>query len=480
MPMVRSSRWRSFVDALLYGTGGWFFLLLPALLMFVASLRCWDQKPWILWGGLAFQLVICALSFGSRRSWKQPIGPSIITLYLTALAWLWFGDPVTDWLNHLTKGILIGMPVLVFCYQTLIESRAPEIRRANLLAHRLAERQDWPAELAQCRILPEVKAFRAALTCDAAPALALLQHARLEVRVAALAALEFRKDWRPGQAEHVLQFGQRAEQPAARAAAVLALANLEDRQMLETLAQFFHDPSPEVRRAAIDALLWDCERRWSWIRYAVRRTLSDPMFKDDGPIVPEGQTLTHEVVQDMTAWCAEKGLISARAAETLATHYHRLLSEQSNPKILETIRRQVADPQTPALLRLELGKLMQIHQELDAQILEQLLDPKTPTTLRLIASETILSLEIDHLLHDLAVSTLKDLSRLPNREIALGAADVVQRRLGVDLGIGLGQPLPAVATRQATEIIRRLSAWASQGEEELERSGAPRKSRWAI
>ena len=39
------------------------------------------------------------------------------------------------------------------------------------------------------------------------------------------------------------------------------------------------------------------------------------MFKDDGPIVPGGQLLTKEVVQDMTAWCSEKGLISARAAE---------------------------------------------------------------------------------------------------------------------------------------------------------------------
>ena len=71
---------------------------------------------------------------------------------------------------------------------------------------------------------------------------------------------------------------------------------------------------------------------------------------------------------------------------------------------------------------------------------------------------------------------------MPNREIALGTADVVQRRLGVDLGIGLGQPLPPLNSRQATDIIRRLAAWANQGDDEdLERSGSnPRGSRWSI
>ena len=113
-------------------------------------------------------------------------------------------------------------------------------------------------------------------------------------------------------------------------------------------------------------------------------------------------------------------------------------------------------------------------------LLEQLLDPGTPATLRLIACETILALQNEHMLRNVAISGLRDLARLPNREIALGAADVVQRRLGVDLGIGLGQPLPAINTRQAAEIIRRLIGWASQGEEDLERSGLPTGSRWAI
>jgi hypothetical protein len=469
------------VDTIFHGAGRWFLLLVPTLLLLGAALRSIDQKPWMLWGGMAFQLVICSLSFCSRRSWNQPIGPSIVTLYLTGLAWLWLGNPAHDWLDHLAKGVLIAMPVLVFSHQALIESGAPVMRRANLLAQRLATRQDWPADWGMCRSLPEVKAFRATLAYNAAPALALLQHPRLEVRVAALAALEFRKDWRPGQAEMILLMAQRAEEPTVRAAAVLALANLDDRLMIETLAQFLNDPNREVRRSVCEALLWDCEHRWSWIRFAVRRSLSDPMFKDDGPLLPEGQILTVEVVKDLTAWCAEKGLISVRSAETLAAHYNHLLSEQADPGVVASIRQHLAQTQTPAVLRVELGRILQAHQAMDSQLLEALLDGGSPASLRLIACETILSQDdSSNALRSMAISGLKDLARLPNREIALGTADVVQRRLGVDLGIGLGQPLPAANTRQAVETVRRLIAWASEGEEDLERSGLTGPSRCAV
>ena len=272
MSMLRASRWAKMWDSLFFGTGRALVLLLPAAILLVSAARCWDTRPWILLGGLAFQILIFLLTFISYRTWNQPIGPSIVTLYLTAEAWLWFGDGINDWFTHLCKGLLIGIPIVVFGYQTLIESGAPVMRRAHGLARRLAQRNDWPTELVQCRTLPEVKAFRATLAYDAAPALALLQHDRKEVRVAALAALEFRKEWRPGQAELVMQTAQRSEEPAVRAAAVLALGNLEDRMMIETLAQFLNDPNREVRRSAVEALLWDSEHRWSWIRFAVRRT----------------------------------------------------------------------------------------------------------------------------------------------------------------------------------------------------------------
>src|ERR1043166_6090487 len=203
----------------------------------------------------------------------------IITLYLTGLSWLWFGDPAEDWLNHFAKAILVVVPIVAFAYQSLLESGALVLRRANTLTQRLAKRQEWPADLAAVRNLPEVKALRAALVYDAGPALVLLRHPRPEVRLAALAALEFRKEWAPGQAELVLQLAQSAEQPAIRAAAVAALGNIEDRELIEMVASFLHDTNLEVRRDAIEALLWDCEKRWSWIRHGLRRVLADPLFQ---------------------------------------------------------------------------------------------------------------------------------------------------------------------------------------------------------
>ncbi len=437
-------------------------LLLPTGLLLTASLRHDGSNSIMLWMGTVFQAGVCLLNIPSLRHARQPVSPAVICLYLIALAWLWWGSSLEDWFTNLAKAILLVVPLLVFGYQTLMDSGAPAIRRARLLANRLANRKEWPAELAACRTLAEVKALRAALGMDASPALALLDHRRPEVRVAALAALEFRKDWRPGQAELVLQVAQRAEQPAIRAAAVTALGNLEDRTLVETVAQFLHDTSWEVRRAAIESLLWDSERRWGWIRFAVRRILADPLFLTDGPLIHDGQLLTPEAVNDLTAWCAEKGALGSRAALTLGAHYSRALNERPDEALANNLRRQLGNPHTPAVFRLELGRLLQYHQELDLPLLEKMLDPSNPAPLRLIASEAMLADHPDGPGRLTAIAALRDLARLPNREIALATADVIQRRLGVDLGLGLGQPLPPLHSRQAAEITRRVMLWATQ------------------
>ena len=451
-------------------------LLLPAALLAGAALR--EQQPtetnWPLWMGAMFQVGICFLTFLSSRSWRQPLGPSVITLYLIGLGWLWFGAWIDDWYNHLARAILLIVPLIVFGKQSLNESGATRLRRANVLAQRLSRRKDWPTDLHACRTLPEVKAFRAAVGFDAAPALALLSHPRIEVRIAALAALEFRKDWRPGQAEMVLQTAQSAEHPALRAAAISALGYLEDRGLVEMLAEFLPDPSPEVRKAAAEALLWDTERRWHWIRFAIRRLLSDPLYQSDGPLAPDGQVLNQEAVHDLTAWCAEKGVLAARSALTLTSHYAMSLSERPDPKTVQMLQNLLADVQTPSVLRLELGKLLQQFQELDPTMLRKLLDSSNPAPLRLIACETILGIEQDEHVRNGAIMALRELARLPNREIALNTADVVQRRLGVDMGLALGQPLPQLQSRPAADIARRVLHWASQfdmqSEEDLEDS----------
>jgi hypothetical protein len=433
-------------------------LLLPGVLLMLAAFRVPEQNALMLWLGVAFQFLVALLSFVSRPAWRQPLGPSVITLYVIALGWLWLGvGNSDDWYPHLAQAVLLVVPLLVFAQQLLTDSGAYALRRARLLAQRVAQRPDWPADLSACRQLPEVKAFREALHVDAGPALDLLSSPRTEVRVAALAALEFRQNWRHGQAEIVLRLVQRAPEPTVRGAALLALANVDDRLLIETLAEFLRDPSWEVRRAATEALLWDSEHRWGWIRHAVRRCLADPTLKDDGPLHHDAQGLPPEAVADLTAWAAEKGILGVRAALTLGVHYKRTLGDQPAPEPVAALREQLANPHAPPALRLELAWILKNHEELDRELLENLLDPASPAPLRLIAVDSLLAGGE----HYEAVAALRDLARLPNREIGVAAADIVQRRLGVDLGLPLGQPLPPVHTRLAAEVTRRVMSWAS-------------------
>jgi HEAT repeat protein len=435
------------------------FFLLPGGILLVASLRSPPQHSLMLWMGTAFQFLVCFLSLVSRQSWRQPLGPSLITLYVIGLGWLYLGTPnSTDWFPHAAQATLLVVPLLVFAQQVLTESGASAHRRARMLGSRLASRKEWPASLAACRSLPEVKAFREALHVDPTPALALLTHGRAQVRVAALAALEFRPNWRRDQAEMVLQVAQRAQEPEVRASAIMALGNVEDRLLIETLAEFLRDPAWEVRRAATEALLWDSEHRWSWLRHPVRRALGDPAHFDDGPLSHDGQMLTAEAVADLTAWASEKGLVGQRAAWTLGAHYTRVLNERPDDELIPQLCRQLADPKAPSALRLELATLLRNTGALDKDLLKKLLEPSNPAPVRLIAVEGLLAGDSDYE----ARAALRDLARLPNREIALATADVVQRRLGVDLGLTLGQPLPPIHTRHAAEVARKIMMWAAQ------------------
>jgi hypothetical protein len=216
-----------------------------------------------------------------------------------------------------------------------------------------------------------------------------------------------------------------------------------------------------VRKAATEALLWDTEHRWGWLRHAVRRTLGDPACQEDGPLSCDGQPLTAEAVADLTAWSAEKGAVGIRAALTLGAHYTRILSEGASPEVLDQLHRKLTDPHAPPSLRIELARVLRSHQELDRDLLENLLDPANPAPLRLSAVEALLA----KYNHAGALAALHDLARLPNREIALATAGLVQRRLGIDLGVPPDQPLPPVHSRQAAEVSRRVLNWAAKHDE---------------
>jgi len=291
-------------------------------------LVCAIAKPhWVLWAGVAFQLAMVALLrlIGRGQGW-QPLGTSALILYWTAIGWLFLGSGIRELSDprfNLALAILLVVSVVVFGLQILADSGAQEIRNARMLAQRLEDRKDWPADLASCCDLPEVKELREAVHHDPVPALAMLLQPRPQVRMAALAALEFRKHWEPGQAELVLSVAQHAPEPEVRAGAIMALANMNDRLLVDRLADYLCDPSQGVRRAATEALLWNSEKRWTWIRPAVRKALCDAVQEEDGPLIPNGQLLSSDAVNDLTAWSAEKGVMAIRAALTLGAHYER-------------------------------------------------------------------------------------------------------------------------------------------------------------
>lgn len=443
-------------------------LLLPIGLLAGAALRSEGQAQTLLWVGSTIEVLILSFLMMARRAWQQPVGHAVTLLYLIALAWLWLSRGLAnDWYCHLAQFLLFVIPLVVFALQTMTDSGAFALRHANQLAQRLAQRKDWPLELADCAKLPEVKAFREALAIDATPALNLLHDPRPQVRLAALAALEFRTGWRKSQAELVLRYVQQAREPLLRAAAILALANIHDRPFIERLAEALRDPAREVRRAAVEALLWDSGSRWTWIREAVHQSLGDAAFAGDGPIVCDGPPLSAEVVTDLVAWAAEKGPIAVRAAQTLGAYYQRVLTTASDSALLQILKQQINSSQTAPALRIEVAQALRAIGALDRPLQEALLDNGNPGPLRLIAAEEILADGPN----EQAVSALRDIARMPNREMALAAADVVQRRLAVDLGLALGQPLPAVHSRQAAEIIRRLMKWASIVPEQAETEG---------
>jgi HEAT repeats len=438
-------------------------VLTPSVLLFVAGLRTEGAaSEWFLVGaGLLAAITGMLMAF--QRTLAPAPGVGVLVSYIVGAGWLWAGlsrVDVQDWYLHAVYAVLLVGPVGLVASYTVMQSGALLFRRSRMLAHRIQERGGWPTELTAVKDLPVVKAFREALAYDAGPAIQLLSDPRPAVRMAALSALEFRKFWRSGQAELVMGLLHKEPVPEVRAAAVTALANTHEREIVETLAETLRDHDPRVRKAAAEAIFWDVENRWSWIRYGVRRSLADAALREDGPLLEDGQRLPQPAVDDLLAWAAEKGLLSLRSSQTLALMYARMLQdkpEQAMPKIVDLVQ----NPHTPPLLRIEMARLLQSQHTLEPKLSEELLDQGNPAPLRLVAAESLLESGPQHVR---AVITLRELAKLPNRELSLATASVVQRCLGVDLGLALGQPMPSLNSGRAIEVTRRLMTWAANPE----------------
>src|SRR5438552_5677299 len=127
-------------------------LLLPILLLALAAMRAGNEnKPqFILWAGTLFQVLLSGLVLQSRRLGRNPLGSTVLVLYVVALAWLALGEGIANqhgWYSRFAQGMLFLIGMLFFGRLVVIESGLRERYAAGMQALRLADRTDWPASL---------------------------------------------------------------------------------------------------------------------------------------------------------------------------------------------------------------------------------------------------------------------------------------------------------------------------------------------
>ena len=433
-----------------------FLLLLPTAVL--GALACRVETV-TLATGAGVQLLFALVFFRAHPVWRPPVSASLGVLYLVALGWAWVPTRGSDdWAAHAAQGILLLGAVGLVALHDLTRTGAEPLRRASKWARRISARRRWPAELVDCRILPEANALRAAIWQEAAPALALLSDPRAQVQVAALGALEYRPYWRPGEAELVLKVARGSPEPVVRASAAYALAGVRNPELIDALGGFLRDSSPMVRNAACEALLWEGDSRWPAAREAVREALADPNLADDGPLFVGATRLPVVAVADLTAWAGEHPPLSGRAVHTLIEQYHRALLDADRPELASELAFQMLAPETPPGLRIELAGLLRDHHMLGPDLLDLLSNPDQPAPMRLFAAEVMLRNNPDD---PDGVDVLRGLARQPNRELAVQIGGILQNVLGLDLGLPDDGQLPAPNSKPAADVARRVQMWAN-------------------
>jgi hypothetical protein len=435
-------------------------LFAPAAVIALGGLVTDNPVKWTYWVGAGLVGFLGLVLIPQTSLGHSSTAIAVIAEYILAQVWLWFSQTPGQrhWFQHFSQGVLLVVPALLIGAAALVRTGVQDLRRARLIIRQLQRRRNWPADRMLIQAMPEVFALRDAVQTDASPALALLNGSRPEVQVAALSALAYRRHWGPNQEELVLQAARDASDPAVRVAAINALVHSSDHFLLEAVAGFLADPAPEVRRAAGEAAIAAAGRHWATLRYAVHEEMADAQFAADGPLPLGTGELPPQVVSDLHEWAGEGGVLARRATATLIAYYGQLLDAHSSAEALaEDLRYMVRVKSTPSILRVELAQLLFEQNLLDAAAMEPLLGSDQPTALRLLAADAILSVGRN----EKAEETLRSIAKLPNREITLAVAQMLQKRLGVDVGLNLQKP-PAVQSRQAAEIARRVMQWAAE------------------
>lgn len=432
--------------------GHFALLLLPAALLLVLA---WHNASLVLAVVSLLTLIAAIVLASGPIAWRPPTSTPVTLLYSVSLVVVWyFTQSSLDAFTHLTRGTLLIGIVFLLASHDLFRSGAEPRRRARKWCERLQARRDWPSEIGEIRHLPEVFALRDASANEPGPVFELLEHPRAEVRAAAFAAFIGRPAWRPREVAALLDAAKKMPETSVRTMAMAALSGINDPAVVAGLAEFFKDPSPEVRAAAVWASLADGGQNWATVRDAVRATLAD-RASTDVALPGAAGSLPVIAICDLSAWASEPEPLGSRCVRTLIDHYSHLLQTTGDYDLITDLSNQVLDPTTATVLRVELANLLRNLGLLTPELLDRMSNADQPGPVRLLAAEAMLTIDP---WHPDGLDVLRGLGRQPNREMALAIAGILQHRLGYDMGLTIEPILPS--TKAAGEVAKRVMAWA--------------------
>ncbi|QVL32431.1 hypothetical protein KIH39_00495 [Telmatocola sphagniphila] len=428
-------------------------LVPPALLCLIAFRTTEGSKPKLI-GSAVFSVMFVIGLIRDRGVWNAATGWLGVLHFAICLGALWISKIPKDLDFWAANAGFVSLPIILLLLpaaQALTSVR----RRARLFVNRLASRSHWPEDLNACSQLPEVRILQGLLVQDAEPALGALSHPKPQVRLIVLTALQARESWLPGQAERVFHCAFYAQEPAVRAAALRALANVRDPYQIQKIADFCTDSAPEVRYATFEALLYNAVSRWPETRRWIHTALHDRRFIEDGPLPLGTQILPSQALDDISVWACEPGQTSRRALLSLIVYYRTMLQRNRTAELLSRLYSQLVDSRLHSTLRVEIAFVLRDQAAFSPEVLRKMIEHHQPSQIRLLAASELLSNGFD----ESALETLREVARQPNREIALGVAQVLQATMQIDMGLPANGEVPAANTRAAAEIARRVTLW---------------------
>jgi hypothetical protein len=429
-------------------------VLAPGVTLFVAAVRT---------NSIAFAIGAAVIGLAGlwlvrkHQVWKPPLGLPVAILLVSAAAWFCV-DPKgsQDSYSRAARGSLLMVAAMVFGINELFRSGHEPRRRANAVVRTVLDRKHWPLTLLDCREIPEVLALQEALQNDLSPLVRLMSDPRPEVRAAGFAAVEGRRHWRLTEAQLMLEAARNTVEPGVRAVAALSLGGIRHTDIYAEVALFLRDPAQEVRAAAAAGLLSDGGQRWPIIREHVKNTLLDPKLANDGSLPGATGLYPNAAIEDFTAWAVEGGLVGERSVRTLISHWNYRLKHGEPEPIADHLLRQIFDPNLATELRVGYARLLNKHKRLTPYALDRMTGVDQPGPVRLMAAEMLLIANPDN---PDGIDVLRGLGRQQNREISINIARILQTHLAIPFG--LPAVLPAMQSKQAAEIVKRVVMWAS-------------------